>query len=397
MSEEQTQQARNASLIQFIESLKSNKPFETHRAQIRVVPKGLFVAEGIVDLVAQTFQKWLLVASQGAADKSLEKTKQWLFEGQEPERLYLVEGKTVLTGVLIQAAVGTPQRFGLPYYLGSLLPAGEYLHPADPELQGIKGVSISQGRIGLEIRITRRDGSLLIPEAVLKSFRDIAQGSRFLQRRYPGCEKSLVVACQALVAIARRARRVPRKYPLIVPHDVLVSKTKQVRAAGKFIFVEDKGVVVRIIELHGRHLSDFLRSELIRAPREKLGSFKLTAKHRDLMGFYEARGRRTSVHARAFSEFAELIRRAREPRERFPGWFNSADCFERFASLYQTSQPIEKRRIAASLERFGIEGHSFRICGGWIFALSREGTVMRTVARHIRLPGHSRRKVNNDG
>jgi hypothetical protein len=115
------------------------------------------------------------------------------------------------------------------------------------------------------------------------------------------------------------------------------------------------------------------------------------------MGFYEARGRRTSVHARAFAEFAELIRRARDPRERCSGWFSSADCFERFASLYQTSQPIEKRRIAASLERFGIEGHSFRICGGWIFAISREGTVMRTVARHIRLPGHSRRKVNNDG
>lgn len=397
MSEEQSQQARNASLIQFLEALKTNKAFESHRSQIRVVPKGIFVADGTLDLVAQTFQQWLLVASQGAADKSLDKTKQWLFDGLQQERFYLVEGKTVLTGALIPAVIGTPQRFGLPYYLGSLLPAGTYLHPADPELQRIKGVSISQGRIGLEIRILGRDGELLVPEGVLKAFRDIAQGSRFLQRRYPGCERSLVVSCQALIGIVRRARRVPRKYPLIVPHDALVSKTKQIRAAGKFIFIEDKGVVTRIIELHGRHLSDFLRSELVRAPREKLGSFKLTPKHRDLMGFYEVRGKRTSVHARAFAEFAELIRRARDPRERFSGWCSSADCFERFASLYQTSQLIDKRRINASLERFGIEGHSFRICGGWIFAISREGTVMRTVARHIRLPGHSRKKVNSDG
>jgi hypothetical protein len=173
---------------------------------------------------------------------------------------------------------------------------------------------------------------------------------------------------------------------------VKVSKTKEPRVAGKFLFIEEKGVHTRIIELHGRHLSSFLRAELVRAPREKLGSFKLTPKHRDLMGFYETGGRRTSVHARAFAEFAELIRRAREPRERFSGWFTAADCFERFSSLFQLAQPIERKKIAQSLERFGIEGSNFKICGGWIFALSREGTVMRTVARHIRLPGHRRGK-----
>jgi hypothetical protein len=397
VTEDQTQQARSTSITQFIESLKSNRSFEPHRAQIRVVPKGLFVAESAVNLIVSEFQRWLLAASHGVADKSLEKTKQWLFEGVEPERLYLVEGRSVLTGVLISSVVGSPQRFGLPFYLGSLLPASEYLHPADPELQGLSGVNISQGRLGLEIRVVRRDGELLIPESVLKAFRQIADQSRFLQRRYPGCERSLLVACKALITIARRARRVPRSYPMIAPHDAIVAKSKQLRAAGKFLFVEERGCINRIVELHARHLSEFLRAELVRAPREKLGTFKLTPKHRDLMGFYEQHGRRTSVHARAFAEFVELIRRAREPRERFKGWFSAADSFERFASLYQLSQPIEKRRIAASLERFGIEGHSFRICGGWIFAISREGTVMRTVARHIRLPGHSRKRVNNDG
>jgi hypothetical protein len=207
----------------------------------------------------------------------------------------------------------------------------------------------------------------------------------------------LLVAFKALLNLAKRARRVPKSFPMVVPYDLLTSKNKDLRASGKFIFIEERGVLNRVIELHGRHLSSFLRSELERAPRDKLGSFKLTSKHRDLMGFYEVRGRRVSVHARAFSEFAELIRRAREPRERFKGWFSAADCFEKFASLYQLSQPIDKRRISASLERFGIEGSSFKICGGWIFAISKEQTVMRTVARHIRLPGHSRKKVNSDG
>jgi len=170
----------------------------------------------------------------------------------------------------------------------------------------------------------------------------------------------------------------------------MVSKGKSVRAAGKFLFIEEKGVVLRCIEMSGRNLSSFLREELVRAPREKLGSFKLTPKHRDLMGFYESRGKRTSVHARAYAEFNELIRRAREPRERFNGWFTSAECFERFSSFLQLSQPIEKSKISGALERFGVAGDSFRIYGGWIFVLSREQTVMRTVAKHIRLPGQRR-------
>jgi hypothetical protein len=391
VSDQQAQQGRQ-SIVSFIESLKGTKSFEANRNLIRVVPKGLFVDERGVDVVVAAFQVWVHTAAQGAADKTTEKTKQWLFETSDPERLYLVEGRNVIAGNLIPVAIQTPQSFGLPFYLGSLLPASEYIHPGDPTLQKFKGVEVRQGRLGIEVLVTRRDKQILIPEALLKSFRQTAEESRFLQRRYPGSEKSLLIALGALTGLLRRARPVPLAFPLYVPYDVKVSKTKQLRVAGKFLFIEEKGVLVRIVELHGRHLSSFLRAELVRAPREKLGSFKLTPKHRDLMGFYEVGGRRTSVHARAFAEFAELIRRAREPRERFNGWFTSADCFEKFSSLFQLSQPIERRKIAQSLESFGIEGNSFRLCGGWIFALSREGTVMRTVARHIRLPGHRRGK-----
>ncbi len=391
MSEGQAQGGR-ASIIQFIESLKSNKSFEHTRDRIRVVPKGLFVDERGVDAVVAAFQSWIHRSTQGAADKTPEKTRQWLFETGEPERFYLVEGKHVLAGYLIPEPIQTPQRFGLPYYLGSLLPTAEYLHPADPQLEGIKGVQIRQGKVGLEALISRRNKQLIVPEAVLKAFKQLAQSSRFLQRRYVGSDKSLLLSTCALAALARRARPVPRAFPVCVPYDVKVSKSKELRAAGKFLLVEERGVILRVIELHGRSLSAFLRQELLRAPKDKLGSFRLTPKHRDLVGFYEMGGRRTAVHARALGEFAELIRRAREPRERFTGWFSASECFEKFSSLFQLAQPIDRKKIAQSLERFQIEGHSFRLCGGWIFALSRDNVVLRTVARHIRLPGHKRTK-----
>ncbi len=388
-------QSRHESIERFIESLKHNKSFEAIRNRVRVLPKGLFIDERGVDELVLTFQAWIHSTTQGAADKTGEKTRQWLFQSSEPERLYLVEGKQVLAGHLISVAIQSPQRYGLPYYLGSLLPTSKYLHPADPLLATIPGVTVRQGKLGLEVEVERRGKPVVIPETVLKSFSELAQGSRFLQRRYPGCEAMLPVTLKALVGIARRARVVPKAFPLCVPYDVKVSKSKEVRASGKFVFIEEKGVLTRILEMHARHLSDFLRSELARSPREKLGSFRLTPKHRDIVGFYEIGKSRTAVHARALGEFAELIRRSREPRERFSGWFTSADCFERFSSIFQLAQPIERRKIAASLERFKVDASSFRICGGWIFALSRDQTVMRTLARHVRLPGFRREKSDS--
>jgi hypothetical protein len=120
----------------------------------------------------------------------------------------------------------------------------------------------------------------------------------------------------------------------------------------------------------------------------------LTPKHRDLVGFYERAGKRTSVHARAFAEFSELIRRARDPREKFAGWFTAAECFEKFSSFFQLSQPIERHKVASSIERFDLQGAEYRAYGGWIFTLSREKTIMRVVARHVRMPGQRRKKAS---
>ncbi len=387
---EQSQNDDRGALAKFLGSLRHTKAFEPIRDLVRVVSKGLFVDERGSEIIVELYRAWILEESKGVAHKSHEKCWQRLFVDPQPTRQYLVEGKNVLAGFLISIPIADPHQFGLQYYLGSLLSTQNYLHPADPLLKNIKGVEFKHGKGGLEAVVNRRKGSITVSDAVLKSFFSLASSSYFLQRRYPEIEKNLSLCLRTLVGLVRRARTVPRAFPLVVPFDVRTSKTKAIRAAGKFLFVEEKGALQRIIELNGRNLSSFLREELVRAPKEKLGSFKLTPKHRDLMGFYELRGRRSSVHARAYGEFAELIRRARDPRERFTGWFTSGECFERFSSFYQLAQPIEKRKISGALERFGVNGDSFKIYGGWIFVLSREQTVMRVIAKHIRLPGHRR-------
>jgi hypothetical protein len=386
----EAQSEERASLVKFLMAVKGEKSFEPKRSLIRVVSKGLFVDERVLADLTELYQGWILKESDGVAQKSLEKCRQRLFEGKQPERMYLVEGRAALAGFVIPIPLQHPQQFGLPFYLGSLLSTKDYLHPSDPVLATLKGVEIRHAPGGFEAILQVRDKRVTVPDKVVRAFREQAQQSRFLQKRYPGSEANLAVSLRALAGLLRRARVVPRAFPLLVPRDVLKGKGKVVRAAGKCIFVEERGVLQRALEMNGLNLSLFLRAELQGAPREKLGSFRVTSAHRDILGFYQGAGKRTGVHARAFAEFAELIRRAREPRERFTGWFTAAECFEKFSSFFQLSQPIERRKIDQVLERFGGKADRFHIYGGWIFAISQQSTVMRTIAKHIRLPGHRR-------
>jgi hypothetical protein len=378
------------SATRFIESLKSDKQFEAHRPLVRVVPKGLFVDERIVDAVVSTYQGWLIKQTEGVASKSLDKCKYRLFDGDTPERMYLTEGKTVLVGFLAPAVVRAPQSYGLPYYLGSLLSTKDYIHPADPTLSGLAGVKVQQGRQGVEAVVSRKGQSIIVAQQVAQELLEQAKVSKYLQRRYPGIDTTLSVALKAATGLVRRSRAVPRDFPMLVPHRMRSGKGRSVRFAGKLLLLEEQGIIQQIIELHGRNLSNFLRRELDAAPREKLGSFRLMSKHRDLLGYYESAGRRTSVHARAFSEFIPFVLRARDPRERFSGWFTAAEAFERFSSFFQLSQPIERKKLSGVIESLSLEGASYRMYGGWIFVLSREGTVMRCVAKHIRLAGQRR-------
>lgn len=387
---EQGRPEERAQLLSFLASLKSNKGAQALLSSLRVLSKGLFVEERAISAVVEHYQAWLERESQGVAHKSTEKTFQWLFEGKQPTKHYLVEGKNVLVGFVIPVALTNPQQFGLPYYLGSLLSADTYIHPADPVIARIPKLQARQGKAGLEFVVSTRGSQLVILEKSVREFAQVAAASRFVERRYPEALKTLAGTLKVLVALVRRSRPISKNFPIVVPIDVKNSKTKTVRMAGKFMFIEERGLFLRTIELSGINLSGFLRAELVRAPREKLGSFKMTPQHRDLMGFYEAFGKRRSVHARAFAEFEEAVRRTRDVRERFQGFFTSAECFEKFSQWYQLSQPIDFHKIKGAIERFGVKGESYQLYGGWIFAFDRSHTLVRCVGRHIRLPGHRR-------
>lgn len=375
---------REVSLLEFVGFLRRAKVADEFRDLIRLTPRGIFVDSRCVTSVTEVFQNWRRNLTSGAAEKSIEKTGQWLFQSLAPNKLYLLEGKNALIGFLIPVEITAPQGYGISYYLGSLLPASEYLHESDPDVQKIEDLIVRRQNTGLEFELSLRGSSIIFSEKIIRVFSEIAKGSRFLQRKYPGSESSLVLSLKGFVTILRRARIVPKNIAMLVPYSVKRDRSQGILISGKFLILQKNKTIVDVIELNGRHLSSFLSQELNKAPREKLGSFRMTPEQRDVLGFFRVGSSKTAVHTRALADFAELIQRSREPREKFSGWFTPLECFEVFAMKFQTAQPIEKRKIVATLKQLRIEGTSFRIVDGWIFALSREKSLLRVGARHIR-------------
>lgn len=373
-------------LLGFIPYLKASKDFQQFRDLIRVTPRGLFVENTAVETVVSYFQKWFQEYTKGAASRTIEKSKIRLFGDQALDPQYLVEGKTVLLGLLAPGEIQSPQQSGLPYYLGALINSKNFLHPKDPLLAGINGLSIRSLPSGTEVTVKLRDRTLRIPRQALDEFMRIAALSPFLERRNPGITHSLAVALKVLVGIADRSRPLRPGSVILVPHRYSGVKNAIIRLSRKFLLVEQSGELKVIAELNARNLNEFLRTELSTGPKQALGSFKLAPRRAPNIGDFQIKGSTYTLRPRAFAEFVEFIARAKEPREKFSKPYTTQECFERFSSFFQLAQPFDRRKLEKALSDRRVTASDVRVHGGWIFAISRRGVITRVVARHIRMP-----------
>lgn len=373
-------------LMDFIPYLKSLKDFEPLRHFIRVTPRGLFVENSVTETVVALYQKWFHEFTRGEVSRTIDKSRVRLFGDQKPDPQYLVEGKTVLLGVLASGTVQNPQQTGLPYYLGALVSSRQFLHPKDPQLAALPGLSIRTTQTGSEISVQLRDRALKIPKFVLDDFAHTAALSPFLVRRNPGMDQSLAIALRVLVSVASRARPVRKDAAILVPHRFQNARNATIRLSRKFLLVEQSGELKFIAELNGRNLSEFLRNELSSGPKQSLGSFRLSSRRAPNIGEFHIKGVTFTLRPRAFAEFVEFITRAKDPREKFNKAYTTQECFEKFSSFFQLAQPFDRRKLEKALGDRGITARDVRVYGGWIFAISKRGVITRVAARHIRLP-----------
>jgi hypothetical protein len=388
--------AERSELPDFLVYLRQRKDFEPHRGLIRVTPGGLFIESSIVDRVVELYQAWFAEFTKGEATRTFEKSRQRLLGSHVDEKFYLIEGKTTLCGVRAPGEIAAPQSCGLPYNLGSLLSAKKYLHPSDPILAGIRGLVIRNSQHGVEFSLKVRGKDCLVPANVLEEFELTIARSPYLQRRHEGIGGSRGLQVAVLAKIIEQSRPIPESRPMLIPHRFSQRRDASFQLSRKMLVVFQKGTVVDVVELNGRNLSGFLKHELRTGPKDVLGTFRLAHRREPNLGSLRLKEGAVVVRPYAFAEFVETIARSTDPKEKLNRYFTAQDCFQRFWSLLQLSQPIERGKLARVLDDRGVKSHSIRVNGNWVFGISRRGVLERIVARHIRANRRPRYAESSD-
>jgi hypothetical protein len=381
----------------FLDGLKDLFPRELLKDAVRITPHGLFVEKGSFQKVIEGYQAWLRKRTGGTVVKSVDKCVKRLFGSHEPPQFYLVEGKQCLLGYMVPCEVQQPQKYNLPFYLGSLLDTREYLHPRDPFLMELRGVEVTPKPQGVEVKFTAQRRSIRVAADVLKQFSQLAANSHKLLEKNSRAGTALRDSLEALIRLVGKAQPVMENEPLLVP-----SRNKERRGLsylrlGTLVFVLERAeTLVGCYELRGKNFQRMLRQELTALARNcrghRIGAFELPKGRSKYLGSIEIKNEHYLVHPRAFSQFLDSIRGSAALRESFAGGFTVADCIKKMPYIFASSERVEPRQIANYLEKNAPRGARYRVRDEWIFVILGKNVIAgciskRGAGRHAR-PKH---------
>ena len=368
----------------FIGAIGSLLPREELKNSIRVTPRGVFVEERGFHRLVEAYQLWLKNQTGGEVTKSTDKCIKRLFDTLQPPQYYLVEGKQCLLGFLVKCSIEQPQRYGIPFYLGSLLDTREYLHPRDPFLASMKNVEIFHKPLGLELKVPFKGKSIRLPAEVLKDFAALAQNSSKLLEKNPQAGRSLRDSLMVVIRLLGKTREISDKEPLLIPSRYRNKKDLKYFGLGSLVFVTERGgVLAGCYELRGKNFVLLVRNEVelsARAARgRQIGAIELPPRRSRFVGAIQVKHDRYWLHPRAFREFIDQAPHAPSLRESFSGPFTIFDCLKKMPFVFAAAGSADQRQVAAYLAKPAPRGARFRVKDDWIFVILGKNEVVSCI------------------
>jgi hypothetical protein len=374
---------------EFIDVLRKYFTIELIKESFRITPKGLFVVSAFKDKLIEAYQKWLEEIGLPPAARTLEKITRRIFEGENAHLYFLSEGKLTLTGYLATASIQQPQRYQLPFYLGSLSDSRSELYAEDPIFSSTKGLSAQRGKQGIEIFLELQGDKYSIPQPAIKEFIQKAEQSHRTMKEFPNLKNSPAESLQALVVLLQKSRPLANaKEPRLLPQRLVKSKRVHVRAVGSYEFIfGPQRELLAVLDLKAKNLAQFVAQEMSLARKKgerRIGIFDFAGERERHLGIFNIKGRKVRLATHALAGFVEHVGDSPEKRDRFLQDYTVRECFEKFSILYQTSQPIDGKLISSFVSEFKLRGTRFFVNGAWIFVLSPDGLLSHCLARHAR-------------
>ena len=386
--------------LAFVSEYSKQVPIEVFRANLRFTTRGLFVSQSFEPEVLKAFHDWYRRTHPDAPELSDTKLKRKLFGSEEPEAFYLVEGKTALYGVFVPANIGDPQRFRLPFYLGSPNPAKDTLHPSDPIFQSIPGLSVVQGREGTEVHLQLGDRRYSFSLEDVKRFRELAKESISVKKHHPEFDVSLSKSLQAFVGTLRASKPIkeaelelrplrfseqPQPPQRSARRDARGPRPPEYRSIAGLVFVlGDRGQLLQQYHLLGKNLYLFIRDEvafsLARKTHGHIGSFDIHPRKSLHLGRFQAHGKRYELHGNALKGFVTDYAEGAGNKPALKAR-NVRAYLEDLIAIFQLAQPIERHKIQDYLSNSQKKGFNYYVNQQWLFVVSRKYEIMDCIAR----------------
>ena len=368
-------QEENNTILNFIKTLPQTLMVQTLKDNYRITPQGLFInlkeTKNFTSLFAKNFN-----IPENKATKKLFK------EDEVPNVYYLLEGKSCQIGNLIELNVNEPQKFKMPYYLGTLTSAKTYLYPLDPELESMKDLSIN----GNDIHFKKGNYQYTLSLDVLKKFNHFIEFSPMIFKRFPKASKSLIQSLKAFIFFFKKASYVFNLKNLLVPQKCIGNKTYKFMMFDSLIFMFNKeNVIEEFYEVKGKNLYHFMRKEFEKIKpsyrSEKTGTFKPFMANNKFLGVYSLNGKNMMLNPFAFFSFLETAPTMKSMEHYFNKVYSVEKAFEVFSYLFINAAKIDAKNIKNYVEQLRKYSTSYFINQQWIFGLDDSGNITTCVAK----------------
>lgn len=370
------QEERNA-ILNFVKTLPDSLDVVTLKDNYRITPQGLFIKLNETKNFVNLFAKDTKLQENKATKK--------IFEDEVLPVYYLLEGKNCLTGNLVPLNITEPQKYKLPYYLGTLTSAKSYLYALDPELENIKDLTIN----GNEIKFKKGNYTYTLSIELLKKFNHFIDFSPMIYKRFPDASKSLKQSLKAFIFFFKKASFVHNTKNFLAPSKCLKNKSYKFMALDSLVFMFNKDNVIEdFYETRGKNLYHFMRHEFEKIKpsyrSEKTGTFKPFLASNKFLGSYTINGKSSMLNPFAFFSFLETAPSMKSMSHYFNKIYSIESAFEVFSYLFINAVPIDAKNIKSYVEKLNKYSSTYLINQQWIFGLDDKKNLTTCIAKGVK-------------
>ncbi|MDD7472989.1 MAG: hypothetical protein PUH01_02475 [Pseudomonadota bacterium] len=367
-------QEEKNNILNFIKTLPQILMAQTLKDNYRVTPQGLFINLKETKNFTSLFAK----STNTPENKVIKK----LFNEESLPVYYLLEGKSCQTGNLVPLNINEPQQFKMPYYLGTLTNARDYLYPQDPEILAINDLKIN----GNNIEFKKGNFTYTLSQDLLKRFNHFIDFSPMISKRFSNSSKSLKESLKAFIFFFKKARFVHSPKKLLVPQKCKDNKNNKFMILDSLVFIFNKDNVMQdFYEAKGKNLYHFMRSEFEKIKpyyrSEKVGTFKPFPSSNKFLGVYTLNKKSSMLNPFAFFNFLETAPLMKSMEHYFMKTYSVKDAFEIFSYLFINAAPIEAKNIKNYIEKLSKYSCKYLINQQWIFGLDNKDNLTTCIAK----------------